>query len=112
MELDTIEQGIIAEALCALIFIVIGLLINRIGKFLILGKFSYFFLTWDQQAVELFIFSQLVTLLTISGVSGVLCVFTDIPQLSTSLFIALLLCGNAVNVVNAATVEIFPTNFR
>lgn len=40
LELDTLEQGVIIEVIYAVGFVVIGFLINRIGKFLILCKLN------------------------------------------------------------------------
>lgn len=46
------------------------------------------------------------------GICGVAIVFVDIPSIGIYLYLILLLCGLAVSVVNAVTIDLFPTNLR
>ncbi|XP_055309491.1 synaptic vesicle glycoprotein 2B-like isoform X2 [Sitodiplosis mosellana] len=89
LELATLEQGIVLEFLFALGFAVIGLIINKVGKFPIL-----------------------FVILIVSGSGGILCMNTDIPVVQIYSFIALMCAGIAVNIVNSATVELYPTALR
>ncbi|XP_055326017.1 synaptic vesicle glycoprotein 2B-like isoform X1 [Sitodiplosis mosellana] len=89
LELATLEQGIVLEVLFAVGFMVIGLIINKVGKFPIL-----FFI------------------LIVSGSSGIACMLTNIPVVQVYLLITLMCSGIAVNIVNSATVELYPTALR
>ncbi|XP_031629336.1 synaptic vesicle 2-related protein-like isoform X4 [Contarinia nasturtii] len=89
LELATLEQGIILEFLYAAAFAVIGIVINKVGKFPIL-----LFITF------------------VSGMGGIFCMLTNIHVVQVYSFIALMCAGIAVNVVNASTVEIYPTALR
>lgn len=53
-----------------------------------------------------------VGVLFICGVSGIAAVFVQVPMLAIYLYVVLLLCGLSVPVVNAATVDLYPTNSR
>lgn len=46
------------------------------------------------------------------GLCGIGSIFTTVPLLSIYLYVSLLCCGLAVTVVNAATVDLFPTHLR
>lgn len=46
------------------------------------------------------------------GVCGIAAVYVNIPVISIYLYVVLLLCGLSVPVVNAATVDLYPTNSR
>ncbi|XP_055304610.1 synaptic vesicle glycoprotein 2B-like [Sitodiplosis mosellana] len=89
LELTTLEQGVVLEVLFASGFAVIGLIINKVGKFPIL-----------------------FVILIISGSGGILCMSIDIPVVQKYSFIALMCAGIAVNIVNSATVELYPTALR
>lgn len=47
-----------------------------------------------------------------SGAGGIICMLTSIPIVQISSFIALMCCAMAVNIINAATVDIYPTALR
>lgn len=47
-----------------------------------------------------------------SGLSALLLMFVEIPTVSTYLYLILLLAGLGISVVNASTVELFPTKMR
>ncbi|XP_055325180.1 synaptic vesicle glycoprotein 2B-like [Sitodiplosis mosellana] len=89
LELSTLENGIVLEIAFGLGHILVGLLINKVGKFPII-----FFI------------------LCTTGLSGIGCMLTDIPALQISLFLSLLSSGVAANVVSSATVELYPTTLR
>lgn len=89
LELSTYEHTFVLEALYAMGFAVIGLMINYTGKLPII----------------LFV-------LVGCGSCAIALVFVKIPMLSTYLYVLLLACGLAINVVNASTIELYPTSLR
>ncbi|XP_055298707.1 synaptic vesicle glycoprotein 2B-like [Sitodiplosis mosellana] len=89
LELSTIENGFIFELLYTVCLAISGMLLNRVGKF----------------PVTFFI---LVT----TGLSGIGCMLTDVPLLQISFYIWLLSCQMASNVLNAVTVDLYPTTMR
>lgn len=89
LDIIAYEHSFILELLYALGFAVIGLIINAVGKLPIL----------------VFVF-------VCCGISGVLVVFIDVPLLAMWLYLVLLTCGYCISVVNAVTVDLFPTNLR
>src|SRR5690349_8288487 len=89
LELSTYEHTFILETLYVVGFAVIGLIINYTGKLLII----------------LFVLFG-------CGACAISLVFVNIPIVSTYLYILLLACGLAVSVVNASTIELYPTSFR
>lgn len=54
----------------------------------------------------------LLMILGVCGVSGILIVFISTPTLSIYFYVILLLCGLASSIVNAATVDLYPTKIR
>lgn len=88
-EIATFFHSFILEMLYMMGFLVITLIINRTSKLNIL----------------------LVILLGCS-MSGFATNFVDIPLLSVYIYVMFMLTLLAVNVVNAATVDLFPTNLR
>lgn len=54
----------------------------------------------------------LVSLLSVCGAGGIACMFIQMPLLQVCSFIAFMSCGMAVNIVNAATVDLYPTSSR
>ena len=70
-------------------FAIIGLIINSVGKLAILVFFLFG-----------------------CGLCGFGVIFSTMPMLSIYLYLIFVLCGVVVNVVNASTVELFPTNLR
>lgn len=89
LDISTFEIEFIFEFIYLIGFLLLGLLIKPIGKITIL-----------------------ITLLIGCGIFGVITVFVDIPILSIYFFIILLLVGLAVSVVNAVTVDLYPTHLR
>lgn len=89
LELSTYEHTFILEALYALGFAIIGVIINYTGKLFII----------------LFVLFG-------CGTSAISLVFVTLPTLSTYLYVILLACGLAINIVNASTIELYPTNLR
>ena len=89
LDLSTYEHTFILETFYALGFAIIGTIINFTGKlpiilFVLLG----------------------------CGSCAISLIFVTIPTLSTYLYISLLACGLAINVVNASTIELYPTSLR
>uniref|UniRef100_A0A182NCP9 Major facilitator superfamily (MFS) profile domain-containing protein n=1 Tax=Anopheles dirus TaxID=7168 RepID=A0A182NCP9_9DIPT len=89
LDISAYEHSFILETIYALGFAVIGLIINAVGKLPIL----------------VFIFG-------FCGVCGILLVFIDLPLLAIWFYVILLTCGFCISVVNACTVDLFPTNLR
>ncbi|XP_053686953.1 synaptic vesicle glycoprotein 2B-like [Sabethes cyaneus] len=89
LDIMAYEHSFMLELMYALGFAVIGLIINAVGKLPIL----------------VFVF-------LCCGLSGVFITFIDIPLLAVWLYVILLTCGYCINVVNAVTVDLFPTNLR
>lgn len=46
------------------------------------------------------------------GIAGIVTVYVKVPIIAIYLYVVLLLCGLSVPVVNAATVDLYPTNSR
>ncbi|KAJ6640092.1 Synaptic vesicle glycoprotein 2B [Pseudolycoriella hygida] len=89
LDVSTYEHSLVLELLYAVGFALIGLVINRLGKLPVL-----------------------FVILVICGVSGLITVFINLPLIAIYLYLILLLCGLGVTVVNAATVDLYPTNLR
>jgi MFS transporter, VNT family, synaptic vesicle glycoprotein 2 len=77
---------IITMAVC---FTLLSLLINRIGKLIILSL-----------------------IFIICGACAALLIFIRVPEISSYLYLAMLLVGLGISVVNASTFELFPTKMR
>uniref|UniRef100_A0A182YJP5 Major facilitator superfamily (MFS) profile domain-containing protein n=2 Tax=Anopheles stephensi TaxID=30069 RepID=A0A182YJP5_ANOST len=89
LDISAYEHSFVLETIYALGFAVIGLIINAVGKLPIL----------------VFIFG-------FCGICGILIVFIDLPLLAIWFYVILLTCGFCISVVNACTVDLFPTNLR
>lgn len=89
LELSTYEHSFVLEVIYAMGFAVIGLIINHTGKLAII-----------------------LTVLLGCGFSALALVLVNVPIVSIYLYIILLACGLAINVVNASTIDLFPTNLR
>jgi len=89
LELSTYEHSIVLEMLYAIGFAFIGAIINSVEKLTIL-----------------------FVILVVCGLAGIATVLVDIPLLAIYFYVILLCCGLGVSVVNAATVELYPTNLR
>lgn len=89
LELSAYEHTFILETLYAMGFAIIGVIINYTGKLPII-----------------------LAVLIGCGSCAFALIFVTIPALSTYLYVLLLACGLAINVVNASTIELYPTNLR
>ncbi|XP_041780215.1 synaptic vesicle glycoprotein 2B-like [Anopheles merus] len=89
LDISAYEHSFVLEAIYALGFAVIGLIINAVGRLPIL----------------VFIFA-------LCGTCGVLIVFIDLPLLAIWFYLILLTCGFCISVVNACTIDLYPTNLR
>ncbi|XP_058058028.1 synaptic vesicle glycoprotein 2B-like [Anopheles bellator] len=89
LDISAYEHSFVLETIYALGFAVIGLVVNAVGRLPIL----------------LFVFG-------VCGISGILIVYIDLPLLAIWFYLILLTCGFCISVVNACTVDLFPTNLR
>lgn len=55
---------------------------------------------------------EIVSILAGSGACGIACVLVNVPWLQTSLLTLLVTSGTASNVLNTATVGLYPTAYR
>lgn len=58
------------------------------------------------------IFLQTVTVLSICGFGGIVCMLTDVPLVQIYGFNILMISGLAVHVLNSVAVELYPTALR
>ncbi|KAG5666788.1 hypothetical protein PVAND_014798 [Polypedilum vanderplanki] len=89
LEIETYEYAFLLEIIYAIGFALIGILVNTLGKLPII-----FFILFG-------------CALCAAAVS-----FVSIMTLSIYLYVILLACGLAVNVITTSTIELFPTNLR
>ncbi|XP_036218388.2 niacin transporter NiaP isoform X1 [Bactrocera oleae] len=89
LEISTYEHSLVLEVLYAVGFALIGGIINKVGKCIIL-----------------------FVCLGACGVCGIAATYVDIPMVAIYLYVALLLCGLGINVLSAATVDLYPTRLR
>ncbi|XP_005183229.1 synaptic vesicle glycoprotein 2B [Musca domestica] len=89
LEISTYQHSLTLEVLYAVGFALIGGIINKVGKRLIL-----------------------FVCLAVCGACGVVLIFVDQPMIAIYLYVVLLLCGLGINVLSAATVELYPTRLR
>lgn len=89
LEDNTFMYSLVMEILYASGFAVIGVIINRVGKIPILF-------------VVLLLFAS----------CGIASINVDNPTISVYLYVLLFLCGVGINVLGAATVELYPTHLR
>jgi MFS transporter, VNT family, synaptic vesicle glycoprotein 2 len=89
LELSTFIYVFILSAGHTIIFGIFSLIINYTGKLLIL-----------------------VSVLATCGTSALLLMFVEAPVVSSYLYVAMLHCGLGISIVNASTVELFPTKMR
>jgi MFS transporter, VNT family, synaptic vesicle glycoprotein 2 len=89
LELSTYANAIILISLYIVGYIVIAFIINKTGKLVI---------------ISFFLFG--------SAVSSIMLMVVDVPSTLTYIYISMLTVGIAFNVVNASTVELYPTNLR
>ncbi|GAB0092484.1 hypothetical protein DMENIID0001_074800 [Sergentomyia squamirostris] len=89
LDFTAFEHTLEVEVLYAIGFALVGIMINKVGKL-----------------------AMLLFVLIGSGICGIAIVFTTIPTLSTYLYVILLLCDLTMNVINAVTIDLFPTHLR
>lgn len=115
LENATLGQSLMLEVLFATGFALTGLLINKVGKFPILCKFELRLLIKFVLIEAIFYICfhfEIVFILVGTGFCGIFCTITSIPILQIGFYIVMLTCSICANIVNAATVEIYPTNLR
>ncbi|XP_055843962.1 synaptic vesicle glycoprotein 2A-like [Episyrphus balteatus] len=89
LEDNTFMYSLVMEILYATGFAVIGVIINRVGKIPILFVVLIFFAS-----------------------CGIASIHVDNPSISVYLYVLLFLAGVGINVLGAATVELYPTHLR
>lgn len=89
LDVTIYEMSFILEVIYALGFAVIGMIINVVGRLSIL----------------VFVFAG-------CGLAGFLMISVNIPMLAVWCYMVLVMCGFAGSIVNAITVDLFPTNLR
>ncbi|XP_055618855.1 synaptic vesicle glycoprotein 2B-like [Toxorhynchites rutilus septentrionalis] len=89
LNITTYELTFILEAIHTVGFAVIGLIINTVGKLLIME-----------------------IVFVCCGISGIMVIFVDIPLLAIWLYMILMMGGLSACVTNTITVDLFPTNLR
>ncbi|XP_065085909.1 synaptic vesicle glycoprotein 2B-like [Ochlerotatus camptorhynchus] len=89
LDVTIYEMSFILEVIYALGFAIIEMIINTVGRLPIL----------------VFVFAG-------CGIAGLLMTFVDIPMLAVWCYMILVMCGFAGSIVNAITVDLFPTNLR
>lgn len=88
----------------------IALIINKVGRFSIIGKCEK---CLDKHLNQyIYTGSFLVVTFLVCGFGGILCMITDIPIVQVYAFTTLVSCGLGMNVVNSVAVELFPTSLR
>ncbi|XP_012158342.1 synaptic vesicle glycoprotein 2B isoform X2 [Ceratitis capitata] len=89
LEISTYQHSLVLEVLYAVGFALIGGIINKVGK-------------------QVILFVCLVA----CGACGIAATYADIPMVAIYLYVVLLLCGLGINVLSAATVDLYPTRLR
>lgn len=89
LEIGTYLHAFESISLFAISYLIMTLVINRIGKLIILS-----------------------VVLFPTGIAAFLLIFIKIPAVSSYLYLIMLLAALAISVVNASTVELFPTKMR
>lgn len=107
LDFSTFKNSLVLEVLYAVGFSIIGAIINMVGKLPILGMKSI--LSCLLIFLNTFIFT--VFIFVGCGITGIVITFVSI-QASVILYVILLCCGLSIAVVNAATVDLYPTNLR
>lgn len=88
-QLSTFKNAFILNAIYFFGWLFLSLIINRAGKLIII-----------------------TTILITCGACGFLLIFVTVPDVSSYLYIVILTVGLALTVLNASTIELFPTQFR
>ncbi|XP_017475873.1 PREDICTED: synaptic vesicle glycoprotein 2A-like, partial [Rhagoletis zephyria] len=89
LEISTYQHSLVLEVLYAVGFAFIGGIINKVGKHIILFM-----------------------CLAVCGICGIAATYADVPMVAIYLYVILLLCGLGINVLSAATVDLYPTRLR
>lgn len=89
LDTSSFQIAFLLEIFYVIGFALIGSIINSVGKLPIL-----------------------LINLVFCGAFGIILVFIDIPMIGIYFYLILILCGFASTVVNAATVDLYPTHFR
>uniref|UniRef100_A0A182Q7L5 Major facilitator superfamily (MFS) profile domain-containing protein n=1 Tax=Anopheles farauti TaxID=69004 RepID=A0A182Q7L5_9DIPT len=89
LDISAYEHSFVLEAIYAVGFAVMGLIINAVGRLPIL----------------VFVYG-------LCGTCGILIAFIDLPLLAIWFYLILLSCGFCISVVNACAIDLFPTNLR
>lgn len=122
LEISTYEHSMVLEMLYVIGFAFIGAIINAVGKLVILCEcwISRTFVHRTNLCVQGIFFSMQTChlfkfaggILVLCGIAGIITVLVDIPIVAIYFYVILLCCGLGVTIVNAATVELYPTNLR
>ncbi|XP_053949915.1 synaptic vesicle glycoprotein 2B-like [Anastrepha ludens] len=89
LEISTYQHSLVLEVFYAVGFAFIGAVINKVGKSCIL-----------------------FVCLAGCGVCGIAATYVDVPMVAIYLYVILLLSGLGINVLSAATVDLYPTRLR
>lgn len=89
LELETYQYTFILEIIYAIGFAVIGILVNRLGKLIIIEF-----------------------ILLCCGLCAIAISFVSSLSLGIYLYVILLACGLVVSVITSSTIELYPTNLR
>lgn len=115
--MSTYEHSIVLEILYVIGFALIGAFINAVGKLPILGELSHLEKinqTHKYLITRISFYRKYISVTIVAGcgIAGIISILVDIPIVAIYLYVILLCCGLGVTVVNAATVELYPTNLR
>lgn len=89
LELATYQYTFILEIIYAIGFAIIGVLVNRVGKLIIIEF-----------------------ILLCCGLCGIAISFIPSLSIGIYLYVILLACGLVVSVITSSTIELYPTNLR
>ncbi|CRK91005.1 CLUMA_CG004693, isoform A [Clunio marinus] len=89
LEFSTFQNAVILLCLYIFLWMFISLIINRVGKLAII-----------------------MTILIVCGSSAFSLTFVNIPNILSYLYVIILADGIAISVVNASTIELYPTKLR
>lgn len=109
LDITAYTYSILVETLYAGGFLIMGLIINIVGKLPLISEYLlYFFLLRN---ISWFFIIPAFILFT-TGIASVAINFNEIPEISIYLYVILLACGLCGNLVNISTLDLFPTNLR
>lgn len=111
LENETLGESVMFEVLLACGYVLTGFLVHRMSKFHILCEYkNENRLIWNSKWFHFG--GSIVGVLAVTGTSAVSCMLTNIPMLQVTFFVVLLTCNICPSIVNAAIVQIYPTNLR